>query len=241
MAGLVLTGCNERAVSESQLEIAAELRALRVTIQDAQSPGPTRPAADATAAARDLAIALDPLREVLTALVADMAEMQTRQASLAGELQRWSQLLAQTATGANRDEAAALAARLEALEQVLRQQDSRHREVEAMIGGALEKTSERLESFLQRIEGIAEPAAEARTGTPTNETTTNGADAGKGRGAATEPEAPEAASGGGQTGTRLPDDANSRQVRANTGLRRAGNPDTSLWWFGVAAAAILAG
>ena len=172
-AGLALalvvsfTGCSDPSVAEGQAEIAAELRAVRAALQ-ADRAGPVAdtnaPTADENRAA--LTAALAPLREVLVTLVRDVDEMRARQQALTGELNRWSQLLAQVAAaprasgpegaggGANDAAIQQLLTRLGELESQMKSQDDRHREVEGMIATALDRTSSRLEDFLQRMSAL---------------------------------------------------------------------------------------
>lgn len=166
----VWSACGEPAV-DGQLEVAAELRALRTSLQQA----PRTPADRG-----QLAAAMQPLREILDGLVAEQKALHDRQLALTQELQRWSQLLAQSVTGASKSESEALAARLQKLEEQLSAQDTRHREVEKLLGGALDRTADRLEQFLQRLEATTpgtpspapkaesaqQPAGEAHGGTP---------------------------------------------------------------------------
>jgi hypothetical protein len=167
--------------NDPSLEVAAELRALRTMLQtNGGSTARTAPVVD-----RELITnALSPLREALEGLGAEQKELQIRQLALTQELQRWSQLLAQTVTSQSHSEAEALTARLQQLEAALKAQDTRHREVEALMGGALDRTADRLEDFLKRLE----PASPPRTSEPRTEGATPGA-------GVPQPTAPETASG----------------------------------------------
>lgn len=147
----MLAACSEAAPDPSE-EIAGELRALRLLLQ--QRPAAVAPAADAAA----LQAAMAPLREALDGVVEAQRDQGGRQVALAQELQRWSQLLVESVGASRADEAKALAARLQQLEQALQQQEQRHREVEAMLQGALDRTADRLEDFLRRVGGM-DPAA----------------------------------------------------------------------------------
>ena len=143
--------CSESAAGGSR-EVAGELRALRQAMQQA-APATPGPAIDRN----QIGAALEPLREVMTALGQEQRELQARQLTLTQELQRWSQLLAQTATGATRSESEALTARLQTLEATLKAQDERHRQVEELLGRALDRTADRLDEFLHRL-GADAPA-----------------------------------------------------------------------------------
>ena len=162
-AGLCASACTDPALVEGQQEIAAELRALRMAMHQSQrtTPADTAPTMDR----QTLVAALSPLREVLDGLAAQQRELETRQLALTQELQRWSQLLAQSVTGSNRAETEALTARLQQLEATIKQQDARHQEVEKLIGGALDRTADRLEDFLRRLDGTA-PGNVPATPTP---------------------------------------------------------------------------
>ena len=137
--------CSESATDGSR-EVAGELRALRLAMQQA-TPATPAPAVDRN----QIGAALEPLREVMTALGQEQRDLQARQLTLTQELQRWSQLLAQTATGAARSESEALTARLQTLEATLKAQDERHRQVEELLGRALDRTADRLDEFLRRL------------------------------------------------------------------------------------------
>ncbi len=149
-----LAGCAPSNAS-GEAEVAAELRALRqVLLKHQQATPQARSAAGSSA---DVAAALAPLREALAALVQNEHELQQRQLALTQELQRWSMLLVENATSTRREEGEALAARLRQLEASLQAQDVRHREVEALMQGALERTADRLGEFLRRVGADVEP------------------------------------------------------------------------------------
>lgn len=137
--------CSDSATDGSR-EVAGELRALRLAMQQA---APATPGSGIDR--HQIGAALEPLREVMTALGQEQRELQARQLTLTQELQRWSQLLAQTATGAARGESEALTARLQTLEATLKAQDERHRQVEELLGRALDRTADRLDEFLHRL------------------------------------------------------------------------------------------
>lgn len=146
-------------------ETAAELRALRLVLQQqAARPATTdRTAIDA---------AMSPLRDALQGMLASQQQLEQRQLALTQELQRWSQLLIVSSNDQRAEEGKALATRLQALEQSLLAQDARHREVENLMAGALDRTAERLEAFLKQLQALPaanpspEPAAQPPAGTP---------------------------------------------------------------------------
>lgn len=135
--------------SSSELgEVAAELRALRL---QARAAPPT------AAAPPQVAEALSPLRTALDGLLATQRDLQSQQVELAREMQRWTQLANQPANAARSEEGVALGRRLQELEQKMAQQEARHREVESLLRGALDRTSERLESFLLQLQSVPRP------------------------------------------------------------------------------------
>jgi hypothetical protein len=159
---VLLSSCSDPTPPDN--EIATELRALRAVLLQQQKSGASALPTAATPADRtQVTTALQPLREVLDGLVESQRELQTSQVTLTQEMQRWSQLLVETATGARQEEAKAMTQRLQQVEKTLQEQDKRHREVEALMQGALERTADRLEDFLRRLEGTVRP------GTPPDE------------------------------------------------------------------------
>ncbi len=140
---LVLAACGpaDQPDAGAEAELLRELRALRGSIERQQA-APDR---------RQLDAALLPLRELLQGLVAEQGTLRERQQALAGELVRWSGLVAQTASAESKGELAALQERLGRLETELGQQDARHREVQELMRKALDATADRLEAFLGRL------------------------------------------------------------------------------------------
>ncbi len=138
------------ARDEGNVELASELRALRLQLRT-QSPA----AIDHQA----VGAAMAPLREVLDGLASSQRELQGKQLALTQEMQRWSQLLVDSTAGSHAEQGKALAARLQQLEAALQQQGERHREVEALLQGALDRTTDRLEAFLKQMEGLKPSAA----------------------------------------------------------------------------------
>ena len=198
---VLLTGCGESS-TPPDAEIAAELRALRAVLVQQQKQGAgAQPTAPSVADRTQITTALQPLREVLDGLAQSQRDLQTRQVTLTQEMQRWSQLLVETATGARQEEAKAMTQRLQQLEKTLQEQDKRHREVEALMQGALERTADRLEDFLRRLEGTVQPGQPPdSTGTPASKPPIkNGAEpAPGGNGAPPAAGAPLPATGGGE-------------------------------------------
>lgn len=152
---LLVPGCSP---SSSELgEVAAELRALRLQARSGPTPVVEKP---------QVAEALSPLRTALDGLLATQRDLQAQQLELAREMQRWSQLAGDSASAARNEEGRAFAQRLQELEQKMAQQEARHREVETLLRGALDRTSERLESFLLQLQSAPRPGAAEASGTP---------------------------------------------------------------------------
>lgn len=128
-------------------EVAAELRALRAALAARDSRPPAAGSVDPT----QVAAALQPLREALDGIVRQQGELQQRQVALTQEMQRWSQLLVDGVGAARRQEIEDLTNRLQAMETALKGQEQRHREVETLLQGALDRTADRLEEFLRRV------------------------------------------------------------------------------------------
>lgn len=148
----LFAACDERLPPGESADVAAELRLLRQALQQANKPAPPTPAAPFDAKA--FAEAMAPLRDALTALASDQNDLRSRQAMLTQELQRWTALLAQSVSGQAKAESEALLQRLQQVEAALQQQDARHREVEDLLRGALDRTADRLEQFLQRLQAL---------------------------------------------------------------------------------------
>lgn len=148
-----LAACTDAGPSAAE-EVAGEIRALRLLLaQQAR----TASAPSSPGESLDVQAALAPLQSAMTALAGSQRELADRQAALTQEMQRWSQLLVESVGAARADEAKAMAAKLHELEQSLKSQDARHREVETLIQGALDRTADRLEDFLQRLPGATPP------------------------------------------------------------------------------------
>lgn len=141
----LLSACGR---SDADQELASELRALRLQLR---APAP---AASAAADTQAVAAAMAPLREVLEGLANSQRELQAKQLNLTQELQRWSQLLVESTVGAHAEQGKALGLRLQQLEASLHEQGERHRQVETLLQGALDRTADRLEGFLQQLETV---------------------------------------------------------------------------------------
>jgi hypothetical protein len=169
LLGLGLAACADPSIDPTE-EVAAELRALRLQLAAQAAAVPSTTSQAPAGPPIDGKELLQPLREVFAGLQSNQQELGARQAALAQELQRWSQLLVTSLGEKHAEEAKTMAARIAALEQSLQQQDARHREVEALLQGALERTADRLEHFLQRLPGRAdEPAPGSRPNDPPTE------------------------------------------------------------------------
>lgn len=173
---LVLAACAEPG-DDGVREVAAELRALRLSLRDARNLAP--PPAAAAPDRAGLSQALQPMQELVDQLARQQQQLGTQQAALVGELQRWTAVVgpalaagSSQAGEAARAELTAMAARLQQLEAALAAQEVRHREVETLLGKTLDRTADRLEEFLRRVAppaGGAGAAAPAGAGGGTNE------------------------------------------------------------------------
>jgi hypothetical protein len=164
-----LLGACAEPNDDAQREVAAELRALRLALRE---PAPTAATGSAPASGpadrAALTAALQPLHELVSQLQRQQQQLGGQQSHLVGELQRWTTVVGpllaaghNQAAEAARTELAGMAQRLQQLEQTLAAQDARHREVEALLGQALDRTTDRLEQFLQRVAPRRETAPEA--------------------------------------------------------------------------------
>lgn len=142
LALVFCASCSPAPTSELA-DVAGELRAMRLQLRSASTAGPD--------VATGVANAMAPLREVLQGIVATQREQERRQMQLAQEVQRWGHLVAESLAPAKGEEARAVAARLQELEQKLKEQDERHHEVEELLGTALDRASEQLDRFLRRL------------------------------------------------------------------------------------------
>lgn len=150
---LWLAACSPAPQSDLA-EVAGELRALRVQLRATTPASPD--------VGTGVANAMAPLREALQGIVATQQELERRQLQLTQEMQRWGHLVAQSLAPAQGEEARLVAARLQELEQKLKDQDERHRQVEQLLGGALDRASEQLDQFLRRL--AVPPPVEAQPG-----------------------------------------------------------------------------
>lgn len=158
LATLVCFAACSPAPQSDLADVALELRALRLQLRAAGTAGPD--------VATGVADAMAPLREVLQGIVATQREQERRQLQLAQEVQRWGHLVAESLAPAKGEEARAVAARLQELEQKLKEQDERHQKVEELVGTALDRASEQLDRFLRRlpVPAAVEAAPEATEG-----------------------------------------------------------------------------
>lgn len=152
---LAMPACDDGGPATSP-ELLFELRQLRGSVEQL-AQRPTAPV--------ELDKALVPLQEVMQTLAQDQQDLRTRQLALTGELQRWTQLLAEGAN-APKGDTAELQARLQKLEQELQAQNQRHQEVQELLRQALEKTSDRLEGFLQKLQTVQPDKAPAEADMP---------------------------------------------------------------------------
>jgi hypothetical protein len=156
---LCLAGCNNDAeLGGNSNDVAVELRALRVALQ-AQAD---RSAPVVTFDKDALAQALAPLTQAMQTLAADQQQLRGQQQALVGELQRWATVIAGGLSAAQKEPAEQLTQlqqRLGELEQAMRAQDERHRQVQELLRKALEGTADRLDSFLQRLQAMRRDAA----------------------------------------------------------------------------------
>ena len=204
VAAMLVAACSDPVPSASD-EVVGELRALRLVLQQPARVAPSVPGAKV-----DATTALAPLREVLDALVANQKDQAARQLALTQEMQRWSQLLVEAVGQARVEEATAMTAKLRQLEQSLQSQDARHREVEGLMQGALERTADRLEDFLRRLQGgeAVVPNASPAGATPGN--------------------------GGNAPGKALPANGagnDERQAAVDLPVGRRAARSTSRWWW----------
>jgi hypothetical protein len=156
---LCLCACSDGETGGNSNDVAVELRALRVALQaQAERSAPTVVTFDKDA----LAQALAPLTQAMQTLATDQQQLRGQQQALIGELQRWATVVAGGLTAAQKEpqeQLAQLQRRLGELEQAMRAQDERHRQVQELLRKALEGTADRLDSFLQRLQAMRRDAA----------------------------------------------------------------------------------
>ncbi|MCK5943624.1 MAG: hypothetical protein KAI24_16695 [Planctomycetes bacterium] len=165
-------------------ELVKEMRADRLAQR--QRAGGDR----GQASSAELLEAMAPLRDVLAQLGRSQRELSERQATLAKEMRQWTQLLVESVHSKQSERAEQLGKRLEQLELEMAAQDARHREVEELLGKALDRTADQLENFLQRVGGAGQPPADPVTPAPESAGGTEG-----GAGATSAPAKP---AGGGE-------------------------------------------
>lgn len=137
-----LAACSPTPQAEL-VDVAGELRALRLQLRNSTTTGPD--------VASGVATAMAPLREALQGIVATQREQERRHLQLTQEVQRWGHLVAESLAPAQNEEARLVAARLQELEAKLKEQDERHQQVEQLLGTALDRASEQLDQFLRRL------------------------------------------------------------------------------------------
>lgn len=148
-------GC-QRDPGTAYDELAAEMRALRMQLNATGRADSGRVDFQA-----QLDAALTPLREAFTRVGQDQRALAARQVELAAELTNWTRLVAGSLQQDQQSQAEQLAARLRELERELTAQNERHQQVEALLGGALDRTAKQLEQFLERVQNVAGGGASA--------------------------------------------------------------------------------
>ena len=144
------SSCQPQAIEIAGLaELTSEIRSQRLLQRSRLSAG--EGGAPRAIPSEQVQAALSPLREVLQQLAASQKDLSGRQAILTQEMQRWTQLLVESMQSKGSEDAAKLTKRLADLEQLIASQDKRHREVEALLGAALDHTADQLEDFLKRL------------------------------------------------------------------------------------------
>src|SRR5712671_1084798 len=143
-SALLTSGCDNEEPAAPASELAREVRALRVALEER-----TAPTTMATPDRVQLDAALQPLREMLQSTVADQQEVRVRQQTLAAELERWAALVAGAVTKEHATALQEIEQRMQKFAAEMQQQDLRHREVQELLRKALEQTGDRLELFLK--------------------------------------------------------------------------------------------
>jgi len=181
---VLFAACEPRKIEIEGLdELTSEIRSQRM--RDSRGPAGTQGSGEAIPADQ-IQAAMSPLREVLSQLAASQKDLSNRQATLTKEMQQWTHLLVQSMQETRATEANKLSKRLKELEQSIAAQDERHRQVEQLLGSALDRTADQLEEFLRRVgagvpsentpptEASGTPGANGTTGTPPPKPTGNG-------------------------------------------------------------------
>lgn len=151
---LLLAACEPRTIEIEGLdELTREIRSQRLQTSLRKPTGTASPVVNG----EQIQAALKPLRDVLTQMGTSQRDLSERHAALTLEMRRWTQLLVQSMKSGRSEEAKKLDQRLAELESTIIEQDSRHRQVEALIGSALDKTADQLEAFLNHFTGGSSP------------------------------------------------------------------------------------
>lgn len=165
---LLATSCEPRTIEIQGLdELTSEIRSQRLLNSRRTAEGNPAPrTASQVIPSEQIHAAMSPLRDVLMQLAASQKELSARQATLTREMRRWTQLLVESMQANRTDEASKLSKRLADLEKTIAEQDVRHRQVEELLGSALDATADQLEDFLKRLgAGAPEGGPEVPTGT----------------------------------------------------------------------------
>ena len=137
-------------------QLVEEVRAARMQRRAESTSAPT------VQATRDLVEAtVAPVGEVLSSVSKAQRELAGRQAELAAELQRWTQLVATEAAPEDGALLASLQQRLQALEAALAAERVRQDELESTVGAVVTRLSDQLTDFLGRLETLQEHRLEA--------------------------------------------------------------------------------
>ena len=167
LCGMLLAACEPRTIEIQGLdELTREIRSQRLQTSLRQ---PTAAKSQAISG-EQIQAAMLPLRDVLTQIGASQRDLSERHAALTLEMRRWTQLLVQSMQSGRSEEAKQLDQRLADLENTIIEQDGRHRQVEALIGSALDKTADQLEAFLNHFSGASSPSNLPTETLPTGDT-----------------------------------------------------------------------
>ena len=136
-------------------QLVEEVRAARLQRRAESTSSPT------VQATRDLVEAtVAPVGEVLASVSKAQRELAGRQAELAAELQRWTQLVVTEAAPEDGALLASLQQRLQALEAALAAERVRQDELESTVGAVVTRLSDQLTDFLDRLEALQEHRSE---------------------------------------------------------------------------------
>lgn len=144
---LLLPACED--ANQAPPELLMELQKLRSSIDHmAERPAPV-----------EVGKAMEPLFGAMQTLAQDQQDLRARQLTLTQEMAQLAGKAAAPDQGLGE-----LKARLQKLEEELLQQDKRHQQIQELLRQALEKTSDKLEGFLQKLENV-------KGGSPPNDAT----------------------------------------------------------------------